>query len=187
MHFKEPTMHDLRDYKALTARQITAAIGQLNHNTTPKIMTHLALRATQSHPLGDNRTRANALKLLRRVKKAHQAGRIALELTITGCRLDLGSHQADRYYYDRTLLAQGWQQYDTDQDAWYFGIWINPEKRETFTYAEGDTCHVIAPSIEAFRAELARLYQYHPQAPAFISIDPEAGVVTHHFEAKPEV
>ena len=55
---------------------------------------------------------------------------------------------------------------------------------ETFTYAEGDTSHVIAPNVEAFRSELARLYQYHPQAPAFISIDPEAGVVTRHFERK---
>ncbi|USV58797.1 hypothetical protein [Aeromonas encheleia] len=180
-------MHDLRDYKYLTPKQITAAISQLNHNTAPKIMTHLALRVAQPHPLGDSRTRAKALKLLRRVKKAHQAGRIPLELTVTGCRIDRSSHQADRYYYDRTFLAQGWQQYDTDQDAWYFGIWINPEKRETFTYAEGDTNHVIAPNVEAFRAELARLYEFHPQAPAFISIDPEAGVVPHHFEAKAEV
>jgi hypothetical protein len=106
---------------------------------------------------------------------------------VTGCRIDRGSHQADRYYYDRTLLAQGWQQYDTEEDAWYFGIWIHTEKLETFTYAEGDTCHVIAPNVEAFRSELARLYQYHQQAPAFISIDPDVGVVTHHFEAKPEV
>ncbi|MEI4940105.1 hypothetical protein U1439_21315, partial [Aeromonas caviae] len=89
--------------------------------------------------------------------------------------------------YDRTLLAQGWQQYDTDEDAWYFGIWIHTEKLETFTYAEGDTSHVIAPNVEAFSAELARLYLYHPQAPAFISIDPQAGVVTRHFERKPEV
>ncbi|MGL6611400.1 hypothetical protein ACSZOM_18445 [Aeromonas hydrophila] len=106
---------------------------------------------------------------------------------MTGCCIDRGSHQADRYYYDRTLLAKGWQQYDTEEDAWYFGIWINTQTLETFTYAEGDTSHVIAPNIEAFRAELARLYQYHPQAPAFVCIDPEAGVVTHHFEAKPEV
>jgi hypothetical protein len=180
-------MHDLLDYKTLSTRQITTAIGKLNHNTVPKIMTHLALRARQPHPLGNGRSRAKALKLLRRVKKAHKAGRIPLELTVTGCRLDRGSHQADRYHYDRTLLALGWQQYDTDQDAWYFGIWINPKKLETFTYAEGDTSHVIAPSIEAFCAELARLYQYHPQAPTFISIDPEAGVVIHHFETKPEV
>ena len=43
-----PTMHDLRDYNTLTAQQLTVAIGQLNHNTAPKIMTHLALRARQS-------------------------------------------------------------------------------------------------------------------------------------------
>lgn len=180
-------MHDLRDYKTLSARQLTTAIGQLNHNTAPKIMTHLALRATQQQPLGNRRSRAKALKLLRRVKKAHKTGRIPLELTVTGCRIDRGSHQADRYYYDRTLLVQGWQQYDTKEDAWYFGIWIHIEKRETFTYAEGDISHVIAPNLEAFRSELARLYQYHPQAPAFISIDPEACVVTHHFESKPVV
>ena len=180
-------MQDLRDYKTLSTRQITAAIGQLNHNTTPKIMTHLALCAWQPHPLGNHRSRAKALKLLRRVKKANTAGRIPLELTVTGCRIDRGSHQADRYYYDRTLLAQGWQQYDTDQDAWYFGIWINTEKLETFTYAEGDTSHVIAPNVEAFRAALTRLNQCHPQAPAFIAIDLEADVVTPHFEAKPEV
>ena len=118
-------MHDLRDYKTLTARQITTAIGQLNHNTAPKIMTHLGLRARQPQPLGNGRSRAKALKLLRRVKKAHKAGRIPFELTVTGCRIDRGSHQADRYYYDRTLLAQGWQQYDTEEDAWYFGVWIH--------------------------------------------------------------
>ncbi|MFQ2201932.1 hypothetical protein ACK325_07190 [Aeromonas hydrophila] len=180
-------MHDLRDYKTLSARQLTAAIGQLNHNTAPKIMTHLVLRATQPLPLGNRRSRAKALTLLRRVKKAHRAGRITLELTVTGCRIDRGSHQAGRYYYDRILLAQGWQQHDTYQDAWYFGIWINTKKLETFTYSEGDTHHVIAPNVEAFRTELARLYQYHPQAPAFISIDSEVGVMTRDFEAKPQL
>ncbi|WP_337079339.1 hypothetical protein [Aeromonas dhakensis] len=81
-------MHDLRDYKTLSTRQITAAIGQLNHNTAPKIMTHLGLRARQPQPLGNGRSRAKALKLLRRVKKAHKAGRIPFELTVTGCRID---------------------------------------------------------------------------------------------------
>lgn len=181
-------MYDLRDYKTLTAKQITAAIGQLNHNTAPKMLTHLAMRAAASSPLRNNRTRAQARQLLRRVKKAHRAGRIPLELTVTGCRIDRGSHHSSRYHYDDQLTASsGWQQYDTDQDAWYFGIWINPVKFETFTYAEGDTCHVIAPDIEAFHAELARLYEHHPQAPAFISIDVDAGSITHHYDAKPEV
>ena len=91
-------MHDLRDYKTLSAQQLTAAIGKLNHNTAPKIMTHLALRARQQRPFGNGRSRAKALKLLRRVKKAHKVGSIPFELTATGCRIDRGSHQADRYY-----------------------------------------------------------------------------------------
>ncbi|MFB2848610.1 hypothetical protein ACE1BG_20400 [Aeromonas veronii] len=85
-------MHDLRDYKTLSARQLTTAISQLNHNTTPKIMTHLALRARQQYPLGNSRSRAKALELLRRVKKARKAGRIPFELTVTGCRIDRGNH-----------------------------------------------------------------------------------------------
>ncbi|WOQ14085.1 hypothetical protein [Aeromonas media] len=181
-------MHDLRDYKSLTPKQITAAISQLNHNSAPKILTYLAMCAAALPPLRTNRARAKARQLLRRVKKAHKAGRIALELTPTGCRIDRGSHHTSRYHYDDRLTASdGWQQYDTEEDAWYFGIWINPVKLETFTYAEGDTIHVIAPDIEAFRAELARLYEYHPQAPAFISIDVAAGSITHHNDAKPEV
>ncbi|MEI4940078.1 hypothetical protein U1439_21170 [Aeromonas caviae] len=95
-------MHDMSDYHTLSARQITTAIGQLNHNTAPKIMSHLALRAKQPLPLGNGRSRAKALTLLRRVKKALKVGRISLELTGTGCHIDRGSHQADRYYYVST-------------------------------------------------------------------------------------
>ncbi len=57
-------MHDLRDYNTLTARQITTAIGQLSHNTAPKIMTHLALRARQPPPLGNGRSRAAFFKIV---------------------------------------------------------------------------------------------------------------------------
>ncbi|WCH23603.1 hypothetical protein [Aeromonas salmonicida] len=95
-------MHDLHDYNTLSPRQITAAIGQLNHTTAPKIMTHLSLRARQPHPFGDQRSRAKALKLLRRVKKVHKAGRIPLELTLTGCRIDRGMN---RPQFPRHLTA----------------------------------------------------------------------------------
>ncbi|WP_429153431.1 hypothetical protein [Aeromonas veronii] len=168
-------------------REVTALLHTLTHNTAANAEGILNYVGSKLNPYDPRKEKAKARHTLRRVKKALKVGRIPFELTVTGCRIDRGSHQADRYYYDRTLLAQGWQQYDTEEDAWYFGIWIHTEKLETFTYAEGDTSHVIAPNVESFRAELARLYQYYPQAPAFISIDPEAGVVTHHFEAKPEV
>jgi hypothetical protein len=46
-------MYDLRDYKTLSARQIIAAIGQLNHNTAPNRITHLGLRARQPELLSN--------------------------------------------------------------------------------------------------------------------------------------
>ncbi|KKL07566.1 hypothetical protein LCGC14_2584760, partial [marine sediment metagenome] len=46
----------------------------------------------------------------------------------------------DRYIFDFKICSprDGWQQYDTSQDAWYFGVWIHPEGRVTITFAEGD-------------------------------------------------
>ncbi|WP_438403891.1 hypothetical protein, partial [Aeromonas veronii] len=155
----------------LARREVTTLLHTLTHNTAANAEGILNYVGSKLNPYDPSKEKAKARHTLRRVKKALKVGRIPLELTVTGCRIDRGSHQADRYYYDRTLLAKGWQQYDTEEDAWYFGIWIHTEKLETFTYAEGDTSHVIAPNLEAFRSELARLYQYHPQAPAFISID----------------
>ncbi|MCE9936706.1 MULTISPECIES: hypothetical protein [Aeromonas] len=76
-------MYDLRDYKTLSARQIIAAIGQLNHNTAPNRITHLGLRVRQPPTLGNQRSRTKVLKLLRRVKKAHKTGRIHLGATPT--------------------------------------------------------------------------------------------------------
>ena len=48
-------------------------------------------------------------------------------------------HQ-DRHYYDtiRCSKEEGWHKYPTDQDAWYFGVWFNPELKQIMTYAEGD-------------------------------------------------
>jgi len=66
-------MYDLRDYKTLSARQITA----------PNRITHLGLRVRQPPTLGNQRSRTKVLKLLRRVKKAHKTGRIHLGATPT--------------------------------------------------------------------------------------------------------
>jgi len=46
----------------------------------------------------------------------------------------------DRYAFDFNLCksSDGWAQIDTEQDAWYFGIWANPFKLKVVEYAEGD-------------------------------------------------
>jgi hypothetical protein len=37
---------------------------------------------------------------------------------------------ADRYLFDNTLLHQGYHQVDSEQDAWYYGHWLNPKTLE---------------------------------------------------------
>lgn len=172
----------------LGRREVTALLNKLTHNAADNAAHTLDYVGSKLNPYDQRKGKAKARHALRRLKKAIKAGRIPVETNEHGSRIDRGFHSADRYYYDARLTsADGWEQYDTDQDAWYFGVWVNTTKLETFTYAEGDTRHLIAPSVEVFRAELADLYEFYPQAPAFRSIDTETGQVTHYYEAKPEV
>ena len=82
-----------------------------------------------------------------------------------------------RYIYDFELCtpSDGWMQFDTDQDAWYFGVWVNPEKRETLTYAEGDVIRVQCPSVESYNAEIKDMCNFYGTTPEFVTIDPEKG------------
>ncbi|HHJ4200910.1 hypothetical protein ACV1DV_21845 [Aeromonas veronii] len=181
-------MRKFYDIAKLGRREVTALLHKLEHNSANDAEGILEYVCGKANRFDQRRAKATARHTLRRLKKARKAGRIPFETNANGCRIDRGNHHIDRYYYDERLTsADGWQQYDTDQDAWYFGVWINTKKLETFTYAEGDTYHVIAPNVEAFRAELADLYKSYPQAPAFRSIDIETGQITHYYEDKPEV
>jgi hypothetical protein len=67
-----------------------------------------------------------------------------------------------RYAYDWKLTPRdGWHQFDTDQDAWYFGIWVHPGERRVVTFAEGDLYDVHCPTVESFRAELLSIEEFH--------------------------
>ena len=85
----------------------------------------------------------------------------------------IGFCGGDRYRYDfDDKFRKEWEQFDTHQDAWYFGVWVNIKERKTFTYAEGDRTLVECPTLESFKAELAdaeRFYGAPP--PAFICFD----------------
>ena len=70
----------------------------------------------------------------------------------------------NRYGYDENL-GEGWEQYDTDQDAWYFGVWVNIARRKVFTYAEGDRILEIADTQEAFIALLREMDRFYGKAP----------------------
>ncbi len=96
----------------------------------------------------------------------------------------------DRYHYDNMLSQQknGWRQYATDQDASYFGIWVNVEKRTIFTFCEGDTIFTDCPTLDTFKVELdymAKFYGAPP--PAYTVIDGLTGEVAYIYDVRPAV
>jgi hypothetical protein len=84
----------------------------------------------------------------------------------------------DRYRYDfgPCSYAKGWAQLDTAQDASYYGNWVNPSERKTFSYCEGDTTLVECDTDEEFAAHVRESVKWHDEAghgPA--RIDPGLG------------
>jgi len=93
----------------------------------------------------------------------------------------------DRYRYDFKICTteKGWRQFDTDQDAHYFGVWVNMEKRQTFTYCEGDTVLVICPTAESFAAELDSMHEFYGPPPPMATAISMDGKVTEFYDERP--
>jgi hypothetical protein len=110
-----------------------------------------------------------------------------------GCKVSRGfDGQGDRYLFDFfvCLPELGWHQYDTDQDAHYFGVWYNLERLTTFTYCEGDLILVEAPGPAEFKNEMQHAAEFYGSPPpAFKVIDGNTGQVTHVFDdhARPDL
>jgi hypothetical protein len=101
--------------------------------------------------------------------------------------MDLWRH-TERYEFDfeRCTPEKGWKQYDTREDAWYFGVWVHLKRHFIVTYAEGDLSVVKCPTEESYHAELksmAEFYGFPP--PAFKTIDYPSGQVTEFFDERP--
>jgi hypothetical protein len=72
---------------------------------------------------------------------------------------------ADRYLYDfgACSIAKGWAQFDSAQDASYFGNWVNPVKREWFAYCEGDTTLIRCESDAEFAAYVRETFDWYAE------------------------
>lgn len=94
---------------------------------------------------------------------------------------------SERYVIDFSgLLQEGWRQYDTEQDAHYFGVWVNTTTLEVLTYAEGDWSLLQAKDREAFRAEIKSMADFYGDPPpAFVVIDGETGDTTYVYDKRP--
>lgn len=69
----------------------------------------------------------------------------------------------DRYRVDFAddFTAEGWEQFDTDQDASYFGVWVNRQTLQTLTYAEGDWTLVTCPDKQRYRLEIEDAIRFY--------------------------
>ncbi|ABF12862.1 MULTISPECIES: hypothetical protein [Cupriavidus] len=169
-----PTKHELR-------RQMHEALGSWLY----------ARRATSK----TKQERAEHVLDYRRRRNQLAAGMYREEVNARGntvhrdldADLALGFVSRDRYVYDSKLCGAGWQQYDTDQDAPYFGCWVNLEKRWTMCYAEGDRILVKCPSEESLKAELADMDRFYGRAPAAFTLFASGGQATQLVCERPSV
>lgn len=89
-----------------------------------------------------------------------------LRMTSTGQSFLVHSFlSTDRYLFDVGLCKKedGWLQYDTAEDAWYFGSWVNKERRMIVDYTEGDIYVIYCPSVDAFNAEIKAKNEFYDE------------------------
>ena len=96
----------------------------------------------------------------------------------------------DRYYYDfgKCQRSDGWIQYDSKEDASYFGVWVNPATLQLLlTWAEGDETLETCESEKEYHDKLKSMAEFYGDPPpAFKTIDTETGDVTHYFDERPK-
>lgn len=87
----------------------------------------------------------------------------------------------ERYLVDFAddFTAEGWLQFDTDQDAHYFGFWVNPRTLTTLTYCEGDWVVVDCASADTYRAEMMHAIEFYDEGFIAKTIDAQGNLTTY--------
>jgi len=115
-------------------------------------------------------------RLYRLLNKRYDAKDYVPELNERGNEIERCRRDADRYLFDLDLCKaeDGWEQFDTDQDAGYFGVWVNPRLLEIVTYAEGDVTRVKCPDAAHYNAEIKSMCEFYGEGYELIACDVEA-------------
>lgn len=139
------------------------------------------------HP-GVPQTRKSLARAKRRLRHLKRAFKTApFEINQRGNRVDRAFRQTGSYELASALSALGFQQYPTDQDAAWFGVWINLSDRKVFTFAEGDCITVTCATHSSFVAELEYLKSCYGPPKAFMWTLDHDGTVKRYVEAMPAV
>jgi hypothetical protein len=115
-------------------------------------------------------------RLYRQLNKRYDAKDCVPELNERGNEIERSHRDADRYLFDFRLCKaeNGWQQFDTNQDASYFGIWKHAGRLEILTYAEGDVTRVKCPDAAHYNAEIKSMCEFYGEGFEMIACDADA-------------
>ena len=72
-------------------------------------------------------------------------------------------YPSSRYLVDTAPDFKGWEQFDTHQDAPYFGVWNNKELKQSLCYAEGDWILVQCVTDESYQQEVNECIEFYNQ------------------------
>lgn len=88
---------------------------------------------------------------------------------------------ATRYVVDfaSDFGPEGWKQYDTDQDAEFYGTWVNAGQRLTLSYCEGDWTLCTYADAAAYRAAIVRMNEFHGEGSVCRTIDANGTYTVH--------
>ena len=79
------------------------------------------------------------------------------------CTVRRSFMSSERYLIDFAddFKSEGWEQFDTDQDASYFGVWVNRRQFLTLNYAEGDWTLVECHDQARYDREIKRMCEFY--------------------------
>lgn len=88
---------------------------------------------------------------------------------------------SNRYVVDYSIQSTTWEQFDTDQDAEYFGVWMNKHTQRSLTYAEGDWYLHIFNSPDLYDKNLIEAFKYYGTK-HFMTVIGVDGQATRYFQ-----
>ena len=91
---------------------------------------------------------------------------VTVRTSVGGNMLEQIFISSERYAFDfaKGMRDKGWRQYDTNQDAWYYGIWYNPQTLQTLSYTEGDIYLISCGVWSYFKDEMMGMDEFHGSA-----------------------
>ncbi len=72
-----------------------------------------------------------------------------------------------RYHYDfhECTEERGWVAYDTVQDTWTFGVWVNESALQVLIFADGEETLITCRTRDQFLGELSIMAAIYGQPP----------------------